>query len=67
MKQNQHEQGTINEKELEKIKEEYWEKYLQVAKDVVANKYGSYPDRKNKLIELGYDYDLVQAIVTALV
>lgn len=67
MKQNQHEQGTINEKELEKIKEEYWDKYMKIAEDVVANKYGSFPDRKNKLIELGYDYDLVQAIVTALV
>ena len=67
MHKNESQQQTINEKELEKIKEEYWEKYMKIAKDVLADKYGVNPVRKEKLRALGYDYDLVQAIVTALV
>lgn len=67
MKGNQNEQVKLDEKELEKIKEEYWEKYLKIAKDVIDDKYGKNPVRKEKLKALGYDYDFVQAIVTALV
>lgn len=67
IKKNQHEQAKLDEQELEKIKEKYWEKYMAIAKDVIAGKYGNNPVRKEKLLKSGYDYDLVQAIVTALV
>ena len=67
MLKNKHEQEQINENQLEKIKEEYWEKYMKIAKDVIDDKYGKNPVRKEKLKALGYDYDLVQAIVTSLV
>ena len=40
---------------------------MKIAKDVIADKYGVNPVRKEKLKALGYDYDLVQEIVTALV
>lgn len=67
MRKNKGEQGTINENKLEEIKEKYWEKYMNIAKDVLADKYGVNPVRKEKLKAIGYDYDLVQDIVTALV
>ena len=67
LKENKNEQVKLNEKELENIKEKYWEKYMKIAKDVIADKYGVNPVRKEKLKALGYDYDLVQEIVTALV
>lgn len=67
MKKNEHEQEKLEEKQLEKIKEQYWEKYMEIAKDVIDDKYGVNPVRKEKLKALGYDYDFVQAIVTALV
>ena len=67
MKKNEHEQEKLEERELEKIKEQYWEKYMKIAKDVIDGKYGVNPVRKEKLKALGYDYDFVQAIVTALV
>lgn len=39
----------------------------EVAKDVIAGKYGNGEDRKKKLKEAGYDYDAVQSIVNKLV
>lgn len=66
MKKNKIEQSA-NKNTLEDIKNKYWEKYIGIAKDVIADKYGVNPVRKEKLKSLGYDYDLVQEIVTALV
>lgn len=39
----------------------------EVAKDVIAGKYGNGEDRKKKLKEAGYDYNAVQSIVNKLV
>lgn len=42
------------------------EKYLNVAYDIIAGLYGTGTARKNKLKELGYDYDLAQSFVNRL-
>lgn len=38
----------------------------EIAKEVIAGKWGNGEDRKNKLINAGYDYDAVQAAVNDL-
>ena len=52
---------------LETIKKDYYEKYLTIAKDIIAGKYGNGSDRKNRLKELNIDYNFAQAIVNILV
>lgn len=37
-----------------------------IAKEVIAGKWGNYPERKTKLEKAGYDYEKVQAKVNAL-
>ena len=32
----------------------------EIANEVIAGKWGNYPERKDRLIEAGYDYDAVQ-------
>lgn len=58
---------TDKKTELEKVKNTYWNTYLAIAEDVIKGKYGNGNDRKKKLKNLGYDYDLVQSIVNILV
>ena len=67
MKINKTPTNKNSENTLEKTKDKYWEKYMNVAKEVIAGKYGVNPARKEKLKSLGYDYDLVQEIVNVLV
>ena len=38
----------------------------QIAKEVINGIWGNNPDRKDKLITAGYDYDLVQEEVNRL-
>lgn len=38
----------------------------KVAKDVIAGKYGVYPQRKTLLEKAGYDYEVIQGIVGAM-
>lgn len=42
------------------------EKYLNVAYEIIAGKYGTGSTRKKKLKELGYDYDLAQEFVNRI-
>lgn len=39
----------------------------QVAKEVIAGKWGVYPERKKRLSEAGYDYSVIQGIVNEMV
>ena len=55
-------QDRVNEILLGNIKEPITE----VAKDVIAGKYGDGTERKEKLEAAGYDYDTVQAKVNQL-
>lgn len=41
-------------------------KYLAIANDIIAGKYGVNEERKNKLKELGYDYEVAQAFVNKI-
>lgn len=43
------------------------EKYINVAKEIIAGKYGIGKYRKNKLKELGYDYELAQSFVNRMI
>ena len=52
---------------LKAIKESYYEKYLEIARDIIKGKYGNGQDRKNKLKALNIDYEYAQAIVNVLV
>lgn len=52
---------------LETVKKDYYDKYLKIAKDIIAGKYGNGNDRKKKLKELNIDYGFAQAIVNILV
>lgn len=55
------------EKSLASLKELTWEKYVKIANDVIAGKYGNGSTRKKKILSQGYDYNLVQSIVNILV
>ena len=66
IKKNENEQISLKKKQLELVKEDYWEKYLSIAEDVLKDKYKTGETRKKLLKEKGYDYDFVQAIVTIL-
>lgn len=48
---------------VEKYKEKMKAEYINLARDIIAGKYGNGDERKKKIIELGYDYDFVQIIV----
>jgi hypothetical protein len=37
--------------------------YIKMSEEVIEGKHGNYPERKNKLEALGYNYELVQKIV----
>ena len=52
---------------LKAIKESYYEKYPEIARDIIKGKYGNGQDRKNKLKALNIDYEYAQAIVNVLV
>lgn len=41
-------------------------KYKKIAEDVINGKYGNGDTRKKKLLSKGYDYNLVQALVNAM-
>lgn len=41
-------------------------KYEQIAKDVLNNKYGTGVDRKKKILSMGYDYEMVQDFVNEM-
>lgn len=49
------------------LSSEWWNKYNKVANDVIRGKYGNGEERKKKLMEAGYDYSIVQAIVNQYV
>lgn len=40
---------------------------LEIAKEVLAGKFGNGADRRKKLTEAGYNYDDIQGIVNALI
>ena len=42
------------------------EKYYSVADEIISGKYGVGSERKSKLKELGYDYDLAQSFVNRI-
>ena len=42
------------------------EEYIKTAEDVIEGKYGNYPERKTKLEQKGYNYELTQKIVNDL-
>lgn len=52
---------------LETIKNDYYEKYLAIAKDIITGKYGNGNERKKRLKDLNIDYNFAQAIVNVLV
>ena len=54
------------EKELALVKEEHWNKYLIVADEIIAGKWGNNPQRKKSLNNCGYDYRLAQDIVNTI-
>ena len=51
-------------KSVDDIKNEFWNKYSTVAKDIINGKYGNGEERKNKMRDMGIDYGLVQEIVS---
>lgn len=55
------------EKELEKLKEQKWTQYYNLAKEVIAGKWGNGSARKSALMNKGYDYNYVQAIVNLII
>lgn len=65
-KEKENEKEKEKEKELALIKEEYWEKYLKLANEIIAGKWGNNPQRKRSLNSCGYDYRFAQDIVNTL-
>lgn len=55
------------ENELKKLKEKKWNEYYNLAKEVIAGKWGNGSARKSALINKGYDYNYVQAIVNLII
>lgn len=53
--------------ELEKLKEQKWNEYYNLAKEVIAGKWGNGSARKSALMNKGYDYNYVQAIVNLII
>lgn len=58
---------TNKEQELEILKDEEWEKYYNLANEVIKGKWGNGNARKEALQSAGYDYNYVQSIVDILV
>ena len=54
------------EKELALVKEEHWSKYLVLADEIIAGKWGVNPQRKKSLNSCGYDYRFAQDIVNTI-
>ena len=48
------------------IKTQIPDEYIKTAEDVIEGKYGNYPERKTKLEQKGYNYELTQKIVNNL-
>lgn len=59
--------NTITDKDkleiLSMLKNDFWNRYTTVAKDIIAGKYGNGEERKKKLVSKGYDYYLAQTFV----
>ena len=53
-------------KKLETVKKEFWDKYMAIAYDIISGKYGSGEERKKKIEKLGYDYAVAQSIVNCI-
>ncbi|MBO5921901.1 MAG: hypothetical protein J6Q48_05890 [Bacteroidaceae bacterium] len=53
-------------KEIQEISEGIIEKYVAVAQAIIKGEYGNGEERKNKLKNAGYDYELAQGIVNYL-
>ena len=51
---------------LQEFLQGVYNEYLQVAKDIYADKYGKGAERKKKLAELGYDYQMAQVMVNLM-
>lgn len=58
--------NTAGNKDFSDILVSAKQKYLEVAYDIIAGKYGTGNTRKNKLKELGYDYSLAQEFVNRI-
>ena len=52
--------------ELKKIYADTITRYLQLAGEIILGKYGDGDERKQAILAMGYDYEFVQEIVTAL-
>lgn len=51
----------------EEFKNEFWEKYYRLAKDILNGKYGNGADREKNLKAAGFDYTLAQEIVNNMI
>lgn len=65
--------GTTPDEELKEPADKYseiWEdakqEYAELAELIIAGKYGNGETRKKRILEMGYDYQLVQRIVTEM-
>lgn len=60
----------VTEKEnpsIESVCKKFNTEYTNLAKDIIAGKYGNGAERKNKLKSLGFDYDFAQSLVNVMV
>lgn len=55
----------LKDKIEKNVSELFWETYTDVANDIINGKYGVGKERKQKLEELGYNYDVAQIFVNA--
>ena len=59
-------QNLVNEKLLGKTNNTNTKSIEELAKEVIAGKWGNGIDRKNRLTEAGYDYNVIQTRVNQL-
>lgn len=57
---------TDKELQLEKLKNETWEEYYNLAEEIISGKWGNGTDRIKALHSEGYDYGFAQSIVNIL-
>lgn len=56
----------MKEKIEKEITDNFWNEYTNLANDIIAGKYGNGDERKKKIKNLGYNYDIAQTFVNVM-